>query len=106
MTHFLTGFTLLLILISLNPVTARAWGSEGHAQVGMLALQGLDPAASAWIDDVLDTGDVGEISRACNWPDKSRICLPGNGVNPSISSISPAAHPIMTGNGIVLMAFA
>ena len=70
MTHFLTGFTLLLILISLNPVTARAWGSEGHAQVGMLALQGLDPAASAWIDDVLDTGDVGEISRACNWPDQ------------------------------------
>ena len=72
MPHFLTRFTLLLILTSLNPVTARAWGHEGHAQVGMLALQGLDPVASAWIEDVLDTGDVGEISRACNWPDQVR----------------------------------
>jgi len=40
MTHFLTGFTLLLILTSLNPVTAWAWGSEGHVQVGILALPG------------------------------------------------------------------
>ena len=64
MPHFLTGFTLLLILTSLNPVTARAWGPQGHVQVGMLALQGLDPIASAWTQDVLGTNDVAAINRA------------------------------------------
>jgi len=72
MTRFLTGFTLLLILTSLNPVTARAWGPEGHVQVGMQALQGLDPVASAWIQDVLGTDDRAAINRACNWPDQVR----------------------------------
>jgi len=72
MTHFLTGFTWLLILTSLNPVTARAWGPEGHVQVGLLALQGLDPIASSWIQDVLGTDDRAAINRACNWPDQVR----------------------------------
>jgi hypothetical protein len=69
MPNFSTSFTLLLILASLNPVTARAWGSEGHVQVGKLALQDLDPTASAWIQDVLGTDDIAAIKKACNWPD-------------------------------------
>lgn len=72
MPKYLTSFTLLLILNSLNPVTARAWGPEGHVQIGMLALQGLDPTASTWIVDVLGSKDVAAIDKACNWPDRVR----------------------------------
>ncbi len=72
MPNFLIRCTLLLILTSLNPVTARAWGPEGHVQVGLLALQGLDPIASSWIQDVLGTDDSAAINRACNWPDQVR----------------------------------
>ncbi len=57
----LTTFTLLLILTALNPVATQAWGPEGHVQVGMLALQGLDPTANAWLQDVLGTDDVAAI---------------------------------------------
>ncbi len=72
MPNFFSSFTLLLILTSLNPVTARAWGPEGHFQVGKLALQGLDPTASAWLHDVLGTDDEAAINTACNWPDHVR----------------------------------
>ncbi len=72
MPNILTTFTLALILASLNPVTARAWGPEGHVQVGMLALQDLDPTASAWLQDVLGTNDEAAINKACNWPDQVR----------------------------------
>jgi len=72
MPNLLTSFILLLILASLNPVTARAWGPEGHVQVGMLALQDLDPTASAWLQDVLGTNDEAAINKACNWPDQVR----------------------------------
>jgi len=72
MPNFLNCFLVLLILTSLNPVTARAWGSEGHVQIGMLAMQGLDPTASAWIEDLLGSKDVAAIDKACNWPDRAR----------------------------------
>lgn len=72
MPRFLTSFTWLLILTLLNPVTATAWGPEGHTQVGLLALQGLDPTASIWIKNVLGTDDVETINQACNWPDHVR----------------------------------
>ena len=72
MPNLLTTFTLALILASLNPVTALAWGPEGHVQVGMLALQDLDPTASAWLQDVLGTNDEAAINKACNWPDQVR----------------------------------
>jgi len=72
MLKLLTRFTLLLILTSLNPVTAMAWGPEGHVQIGMLAVQDLDPTAKAWLQDVLGTDDVAAIDKACNWPDQIR----------------------------------
>jgi hypothetical protein len=67
-----SSYTMLLLLISLYPVTTRAWGPEGHTQVGLLAMQGLDPTASAWIQNVLGTDDVTSINQACNWPDRVR----------------------------------
>ncbi len=70
--NLLSRFTLLLILTLLNPLIARAWGPEGHAQVGMLALPGLDPTANAWIRNVLGTDDVAAIDQTCNWPDHVR----------------------------------
>ncbi len=72
MPNFSSSFTVLLILTLLNPVIARAWGLEGHVQIGMLALQDLDPTASAWVQDVLGTDDVAAMSKACNWPDHVR----------------------------------
>jgi hypothetical protein len=72
MPNFLTTITLLLILASLNPVTARAWGPDGHVQIGMLAVRNLDPTARAWLQDVLGTIDVPAIDKACNWPDQIR----------------------------------
>ncbi|MEE8495963.1 MAG: S1/P1 nuclease, partial [Xanthomonadales bacterium] len=56
----------------LNPVSVRAWGAEGHFQVAKLAMQALDPTASAWLHDALGTDDVAAISKACNWPDRVR----------------------------------
>ena len=70
--HLLICCALLLILTLLNPVTARAWGPDGHVQTGMLAVQDLDPTASAWLQDVLGTNDVAAIDKACNWPDHVR----------------------------------
>ena len=70
--HLLICCPLLLILTLLNPVTARAWGPDGHIQIGMLAVQNLDPTASAWLQDVLGTNDVAAIDEACNWPDQVR----------------------------------
>ncbi len=65
-------FALLLILTSLNPHIARAWGPEGHKQVGMLALQSLDPTASQRVREILKTSDAAAIKKACNWPDDVR----------------------------------
>jgi hypothetical protein len=68
----LTRFTLLLILISLIPAIAWGWGPEGHTQVGMLALQSLDPTARQRVRDLLTTDDISAINKACNWPDHVR----------------------------------
>lgn len=72
MSNYLTRFILLLILTSLKPVTALAWGPEGHFQVGKLALKSLDATAAAWLYDVLGTDDEAAIDQACNWPDHVR----------------------------------
>lgn len=72
MSNFLSRFTVLLFLTLLSPVSARAWGPDGHFQVGKLAMQGLDPTASAWLHDVLGTDDDAAIKQACNWPDHVR----------------------------------
>jgi len=68
----LGSITLLLLLTVLNPQIARAWGPQGHAEVGMLALQELDPTASKWTRDLLGEDDVAAINKACNWPDHVR----------------------------------
>jgi hypothetical protein len=68
----LSRFTLLIILASLNPLVAWGWGAEGHTQVGMLALQGLDPTASQWVRDLLGKDNIGAVNKACNWPDHVR----------------------------------
>ncbi len=70
--NLLVCSALLLILASLNPVTARAWGPEGHVQVGMLAVENLDPTARTWLREMLGTNDVAAIDKACNWPDQIR----------------------------------
>ena len=68
----ISGITLLLVLASLNPVPAHAWGPEGHYQIGKLALQELDPTARAWLREVLGKDDMAAINKACNWPDHIR----------------------------------
>ena len=63
---------IFIALSSMIPATAVAWGPEGHLQVGMLALQGLDQAAASWVDGILEGDDAEAIDQACNWPDAVR----------------------------------
>ena len=62
----------LIVLFCLCPDTVQAWGSEGHFQVGKLALGGLDEKAASRMQALLDTGNREAIDKACNWPDQIR----------------------------------
>jgi len=62
----------LISLILLLPESVRAWGSEGHHQIGNLAMQALDDKATSTLQDLLDIDDPQAIHKACNWPDQVR----------------------------------
>ena len=73
MTRTFLSSIIFIVLVLMNPSIAVAWGPEGHRQVGMLALQGLDQAAASRVDEILEGGDDEAIDQACNWPDAVRI---------------------------------
>ncbi len=72
MTRTLLGSIIFIVLSSMPSATAFAWGPEGHLQVGMLALQGLDQAAASWVEEILEGDDAEAVDQACNWPDAVR----------------------------------
>ena len=72
MTRLFLSSIIFLILSSMNQATAFAWGPEGHLQVGLLALQGLDQAAASWVEEILEGADAEAVDQACNWPDAVR----------------------------------
>jgi len=59
-------------LVALTPDTAGAWGSQGHYQVGRVALEAVDETAKAQIQALLGSIDNETINSACNWPDQFR----------------------------------
>jgi|SRR5947209_1507576 len=60
----------LLVLLSF-PVTAFAWGGEGHQIVGLIAEERLTPAAKAGIHDLLGDANISDAEIA-NWADNVR----------------------------------
>lgn len=67
--------TLLIVLVCIKgllPVSVFAWGYEGHAKVGRLALSSVDDKAGSRVAAILEMGPVNTIDEACNWPDAVR----------------------------------
>ena len=62
----------LLILGALFQEPARAWGPEGHFQIGILALQAADTSAASRVWQILGSKDAEALAEACNWPDRVR----------------------------------
>ncbi len=63
---------LLAFLFLALPLTAFAWGQEGHRIVGVNALLLLDDAARATIVEILGSDSDQAIAEACFWPDTVR----------------------------------
>lgn len=63
---------LLAFLFLALPLTAFAWGQEGHRIVGVNALLLLDDAARAAIVEILGSDSDQAIAEACFWPDTVR----------------------------------
>jgi len=59
-----------LILVVTNPGDAVAWRSEGHAAVGVLALEQVRPETRAALKDLLGSIAPDFIAQSCNWPDE------------------------------------
>lgn len=68
-----TASTLLVCLMTLlKPLSALAWGEQGHRIVGVDALELTGDTARETIVEILG-GDSGElVGEACNWPDTVR----------------------------------
>ncbi len=49
-----------------------AWGPDGHAAIGILSLDRLQPDAKAELQGVLGSLDEQTLIEACNWPDAVR----------------------------------
>ena len=70
------SFATALMAIALSSgwlaLPAQAWGPEGHAVTGILALRALDDKARQALESLL--GDISErsIAARCNWPDHLR----------------------------------
>jgi hypothetical protein len=65
-------FSLICVFSLLTPLTALAWGAEGHRIVGVNALAMVDDSARVAVVEILG-GDADElIGEACSWPDNVR----------------------------------
>ena len=63
----LQAFLLLAL-----PVTAFAWGTDGHRIVGANALTLLDDSTRVVVLEILGSDSDKAVSKACNWPDTVR----------------------------------
>ena len=51
---------------------AKAWSSDGHTTIGILAMDQLEPQAKNALQDIVGTLDEDAMIKACNWPDAIR----------------------------------
>ncbi len=86
--HFPVYFrhTLFLIMtccapLSYSPFTL-AWGEEGHAAIGILAMTQLQADARVELAGFIDPQDEQAMAEACNWPDVVREAEEGASTSP------------------------
>jgi hypothetical protein len=60
----------LLVIGATFQEPVRAWGFDGHAQIGNLALQEADAGAASRVWHLLGSNDTEALAEACNWPDR------------------------------------
>lgn len=65
------GSLVLLALILCTRLTL-AWGPEGHATVGVLALEGANAQARNELKSLLGSTEPDRLDELCNWPDAIR----------------------------------
>jgi len=70
--RLLPAASVMAGLLVLATPDARAWGYEGHAQVGRVALSRIDNEARAYLTGILGDDLVQVSDQACNWPDVVR----------------------------------
>jgi hypothetical protein len=69
---FLTLHRTILLALIMFPPGTPAWGPEGHAAVGVLALQGTNARARAELEALLGSTAPKRLDELCNWPDVIR----------------------------------
>jgi len=61
------------IVLLLNPLNLlHAWGPEGHAAIGIMAMQLADDTARQQLDIIFGSTDDARMESLCNWPDRLR----------------------------------
>jgi hypothetical protein len=68
---FSAAFLLAGLLVMVTP-DAGAWGYQGHAQVGRIALSLVDEKAGLYLQGILGTDVLPASDEACSWPDVVR----------------------------------
>lgn len=63
---------LVSLLLFITPLTAIAWGVDGHRIVGVSALPWLDGTAHRQVVEILGNDEAATLEQACNWPDQVR----------------------------------
>jgi hypothetical protein len=70
---------MLLIALFLSPISALAWGPEGHRMIGDLAERQLTPAARAQVQQLLLGEAEPSLAGVANWADQLRDSDPQRG---------------------------
>jgi hypothetical protein len=63
---------ILLFAFSTYSTMVAAWGANGHAAVGILAVERMQTSALSNLENVVGKLDQQALNEACNWPDKVR----------------------------------
>jgi len=64
-----TTSTLIALLCLVAPFHLKAWKQEGHAAVGILAMDFIDDTARKELGSLLGSTSMESVGELCNWPD-------------------------------------
>ncbi len=62
----LTAATILTLSL---PTHSFAWGADGHAVVGKIAIESIDTETREWLEEIILSTSPSSLRFACNWPD-------------------------------------
>lgn len=60
---------LLILTLLVSPTQSYAWGRDGHAVVGQIAVNSIDSETRDWLQQIIGNIEPQQIRFACNWPD-------------------------------------